>query len=341
LTAGNYKVYETHPQGNNRTTDAPHTIHYNGGSQTVYVNQTVAGGVAGGTFNLLGTFNFAAGTAGFVRITDGFTSGIAGQTATNVMADAIKFVYVPPIIAPAVTAQPQNQTVTAGNAATFTVTAIGTSPAYQWRRNGSNISGATTSTYTRNNCQSADAGNYSVVITNSAGSVTSSNAVLTVNVPPSISSQPQSQSVKAGTNVTFSVTASGTAPLSYQWTLDGSNIFAANTNTYTRTNVQTNDAGGYSVLVGNIAGSVTSAVATLTVTVPQPARFQFITRLPDRRARFIITGEPGATYTIQDSSNLTTTNWSALMTVVNTNGTLDLIDDSASNAATRFYRTKQ
>lgn len=238
LTAGNYKVYETHPQGNNRTTDAPHTIHYNGGSQTVYVNQTVGGGVAGGTFNLLGTFNFAAGTAGYVRITDGFTSGIAGQTATNVMADAIKFVYVPPIIAPA-------------------------------------------------------------------------------------------------------VTASGTAPLSYQWMLDGSNIFAANTNTYTRTNVQTNDAGGYSVLVGNIAGSVTSAVATLTVTVPRPARFQFITRLPDRRARFIITGEPGATYTIQDSSNLTTTNWSALMTVVNTNGTLDLIDDSASNAATRFYRTKQ
>src|ERR1051325_4050508 len=331
LTAGNYQVYEWHPAGSNREADAPHIIAYNGGSQTLTVNQIVNGG----RWNLLGTFNFAVGTAGHVRITDGFTTG------TNVMADAMQFVYVPPIIAPALTAQPQNQTVTAGNAATFPATATGTSPAYQWRRNGSNISVATTSTYTRNNCQSADAGNYSVVVANSAGSVTSSNAVLTVNVPPSIGSQPQSQSVKAGTNVTFSVTASGTAPLSYQWMLDGSNIFAANTNTYTRTNVQTNDAGGYSVLVGNVAGSVTSAVATLTVTVPQPARFQFITRLPDRRARFIITGEPGATYTIQDSSNLTTTTWPALMTVVNTNGTLDLIDDSASNAATRFYRTKQ
>ncbi len=86
-TAGDYQVYELHSQGSNRTTNAPHVITYNGGSQTVFVNQQVNGG----TWNLLGTFNFAAGVGGRVRIRDDFSD--AGQT---VIADAIKFVYVIP-----------------------------------------------------------------------------------------------------------------------------------------------------------------------------------------------------------------------------------------------------
>ncbi|MDB6024957.1 MAG: hypothetical protein JWM68_1180 [Verrucomicrobiales bacterium] len=85
-TAGNYKVYEWHPQGSNRSSAAPHVIAYNGGTVTVNVNQQVGGG----TWNLLGTFNFATGTAGNVKITDGFT-----DAGINVMADAVKFVYVP------------------------------------------------------------------------------------------------------------------------------------------------------------------------------------------------------------------------------------------------------
>jgi hypothetical protein len=83
--SGNYAVYEWHPQGANRTTDAPIAIKYHGGSQTVRINQQINGG----QWNLLGTFNFAAGTAGYVRIQDNFTKG------TVVMADAIKFVYAP------------------------------------------------------------------------------------------------------------------------------------------------------------------------------------------------------------------------------------------------------
>jgi hypothetical protein len=85
------------------------------------------------------------------------------------------------------------------------------------------------------------------------------------NTPPAITMQPQSQGVDVGASPTFTVAATGTAPLSYQWLLGGTNLPGANTNSYTRGNVQTNDAGNYSVIVTNLAGSVTSSVATLTV----------------------------------------------------------------------------
>jgi endonuclease/exonuclease/phosphatase family metal-dependent hydrolase len=188
--------------------------------------------------------------------------------------------------APAITAQPQNRIVSPGSNVTFTVTASGTAPlAYQWLFNNTNISGATTNSYTLANAQFTNAGNYSVVITNLAGSVTSSNAVLTVtNLPPAITAQPQSQTVTAGSSASFTVTATGTAPLSYQWLLGGTNISGANTNAYTRSNVQTNDAGNYSVVVTNIAGSVTSSVATLTVFVTNPvvfAQWNFNSPTPD------------------------------------------------------------
>ena len=100
-------------------------------------------------------------------------------------------------------------------------------------------------------------GTYSVVVSNSAGSVTSANATLTVSpaaVGPAITTQPASQSVTAGSGVTFSVTATGTAPLSYQWRKGGSNISGATSATYSMTNVQAADAGTYSVVVSNSAG---------------------------------------------------------------------------------------
>ena len=82
--AGNYQVYEWHPQGANRTTAAKHVITYNGGTQTVNVNQQINGG----KWNLLGTYNFAAGTSGNIQINDNFSTG------SVVMADAIKLVFV-------------------------------------------------------------------------------------------------------------------------------------------------------------------------------------------------------------------------------------------------------
>ena len=90
-TPGDYQVYEWHPQGSNRTIGAPFVIAYNGGTQTLNVNEQINGG----RWNLLGTFNFVSGTAGNVKITDGFADG-----TQVVLADAVKFVYAAPASPP-------------------------------------------------------------------------------------------------------------------------------------------------------------------------------------------------------------------------------------------------
>jgi hypothetical protein len=173
------------------------------------------------------------------------------------------------LVPPTISTQPTNQTVIAGSSATFTVVAAGTTPfSYQWRSNGVPIAAATSSSLVLNNVQTNIATNYSVIVTNVAGSVTSVVATLTVLVPPSISSQPSSQSVVLSSNVTFSVVASGTSPLSYQWLSNGLALPSAIGSSLVLNNVQTNFAADYSVIVTNVAGSITSLVATLTVLVP-------------------------------------------------------------------------
>ena len=87
-------------------------------------------------------------------------------------------------ITPSIITQPASQTVLAGSNVTFTVAAAGTTPlSYQWRWSGTNIAGATGSSLALSNVQPAQAGSYSVLVTNVAGSVISSNAVLTINSP--------------------------------------------------------------------------------------------------------------------------------------------------------------
>jgi len=188
--------------------------------------------------------------------------------------------------APAITTQPQSQGVATGNSVTLSVIATGTSPLnYQWLFNGTNLSGATTNPFTIASAQITNTGNYSVTITNIAGSITSSNAVISVtNAPPSISIQPQNQNVLAGQTATFSVTAGGTLPLSYQWLLGGTNLSGATTNPFVLANVQSNNAGNYSVVITNIAGSVTSSVAALAILFTNPvvfAQWNFNSAPPD------------------------------------------------------------
>ena len=186
---------------------------------------------------------------------------------------------------PSITAQPVNQTNTIGANVSFSVTVSGSAPlAYQWRFYGTNVSGATTNPFSISNIQPTNAGNYTVVITNAFGSITSSVATLTVNAAPLISSQPQSLSVNLGANAAFNVTAAGGTPLNYQWRFAGTNLPGATASSYTRTNAQTGDAGSYSVVVSNYAGSVTSAVAILTVNVTPPgiiAQWNFNSVPPD------------------------------------------------------------
>ncbi len=267
----------------------------------------------------------------------GFYSVVISNSAGSVVSSNAQLtVHVPP----GITTQPQHQTVNAGQDATFSVTATGTAPMfYQWQFGGLPIAGATGSQFTRTNVQPADAGHYSVEILNGAGQVTSSNATLIVQVPPTIELPPQSQSVKWSSNATFSVTAIGTPPLAFQWRFGGEDIAGATQSSYTRENAQAADAGDYAVWVTNIAGAQLSAVATLTVIPPQTPRFDIIARQLDGRIHLQWTGEPGWAYTLEAATNATFADRALLGPVSGSNGLFDYVDADATNMPLRFYRT--
>ena len=128
-----------------------------------------------------------------------------------------------------------------------------------------NLSGTTSSTLTITSVSDADAGSYSVVVSDVYGSVTSSNAVLTVNDSLFIASQPQSQTVGVGSDVTFNVAVYGAPPFVFQWYFNGTPVGSPATGTNcsscTLTNVGANQAGNYSVEVVNGYGSLTSSNA--------------------------------------------------------------------------------
>jgi len=224
--------------------------------------------IAGATNAWLTLTNVQTTNAGSYSVT---VTNVAGSITSSY---AVLTVIVPPLI----TQQPQSLSVNPGSTAVFTVgvNTNSTPPlSYQWYFNGTNmLTNATSATLTLTNVQPGQAGNYSVVVANVAGSLNSSNAVLTLNVPPVITQQPVNVTTNAGGSATFSVTATGTPPPSFQWRKNGSNlanggnVSGANSSTLTLTNVTQQDAGIYSVLASNIAGSVTSLYAVLRVWTP-------------------------------------------------------------------------
>jgi hypothetical protein len=182
--------------------------------------------------------------------------------------------------APTITAQPADQTVIPGTNVTFQVAATGPAPlSYQWLFNGISLPDATNAALTLTNVQVADAGTYTVAVSNAFGSVLSSNAVLTV-LDPWIISQPKNQSVTAGAPATFAVIAVGALPLSYQWLkegvalVDGMNLSGALTATLTVAQVRVGDVGNYSVVVSNLNGLVVSSNATLVASFPSSVSAQ-------------------------------------------------------------------
>ena len=169
---------------------------------------------------------------------------------------------------PEITLQPISQTVPAGQPATFTVSAASNSPLrYQWLKNGSNIAGATSSTYTTPPTTGADSGStFQVMVSNSSQSTLSSPATLTVDGVPSITTQPASQTVNVGQTATFTVMAMGAPPLSYQWQKNQVNIAGATSASYTTPATTSADNGtSFRVIVTNPVTSVTSNAAMLTV----------------------------------------------------------------------------
>lgn len=188
--------------------------------------------------------------------------GSGSSTATDTALDSITVSVI--AAAPAIATQPLGVSVVAGQVATLTVSASGGDTLiYQWRRDGVAITGATGASYS-----TADAADYDVVVSNSAGSVIS--AIATVSVAstsgaPAIVAQPAAQTVAPGASVTLTVSVSGTGALTYQWRHDGVAITGANAVSLTIATARALDAGSYDVVVTNAQGSATSVAAVLTV----------------------------------------------------------------------------
>jgi uncharacterized protein YkwD len=186
--------------------------------------------------------------------------------------------------------QPAPVSISVGQVATFNVSVAGTAPlSYQWRKNGSPIAGANAASYSVTTTLGDNGSVYSVVVTNAAGSATSANATLTVSslpVAPSISGQPTAVSVVAGQAASFNVSATGDAPLTYQWqvSIDAgatfANIAGATQSSYTTSAVLADSGKRFRVVVVNGIGSVTSSSATLTVSSNPVVSDALYDRLP-------------------------------------------------------------
>jgi len=169
--------------------------------------------------------------------------------------------------APTIAEQPKDRVAFIGQTAKFDFGGSGKPPfTFQWFRNGTAISGATSSTYTTPVLTSADDGaKFSVSITNAAGTITSSQATLTVKPGPSITTQPVSATVSVGTAASFTVAGSG-EQLAYQWFRDEVAISGASTATYSLSSPTAADDGAvFVVYVVNPGGFVASNPVTLTV----------------------------------------------------------------------------
>ena len=216
--------------------------------------------LAAQTNSTLGLSNLSAGAAGsyFAVVS------ASGGSATSAVATLT--VALPPSFS----TQPTNLVVVVGGNGVFSATVSGTSPlVYQWSQNGtnlasgSNVTGATSNVLTLTAVTLTNAGSYLLVATNGCGAATSSVASLTVLLPPTITVPPSAQTVQCGSNAAFSVTATGTPPLNYQWTLDSVPLAGATDTGLSLTNVHL-PTHTVAVVVTNVYGSATSAV-TLTV----------------------------------------------------------------------------
>ena len=164
---------------------------------------------------------------------------------------------------PVITNNPACAAKCPGENVAFSVTAGPAPLAYQWRKNGNPLSGATGSTYAITSVSSADAGSYSVVVSNSAGTATSTSATLTVNTV--VSASPLTSLVRSvGANAVFSTTASGTGPFRYVWDKSGVVLNSRTNSSLILTNLSLSDPGVYRVTVSGACGSVSSS-ATLVV----------------------------------------------------------------------------
>lgn len=202
---------------------------------------------------------------------DGATFTVSISNASGTVQSSAATLNVSPAGPSIANNVPRTISVVVGQPATFTVAATGTAPlTFQWRRGGVPIAGANAATYTIPVTALSDNGStFDVVVSNPVGTIAS--ALITLNVTsqaqaPSITTQPQSQSIRAGNPVTFAVIAAGTSPFAYQWFRNGVAIPGAQSFSFTIAATTPADSGAtFNVTVSNAAGSVSSSTATLTI----------------------------------------------------------------------------
>ena len=243
------------------------------GTNLAHVTAVSFGGTAATGFTINSetsiTATAPAGT-GTVDVT------VTNAAATSATSSADQFTYNG---AMAVTTNPTDQTINAGQTATFTVAASGTpTPTVQWQFSSDggatfqNVAGATTTTLTVPNVAAGQNGTkFRAVFTNSTGSATTSAATLTVDFAPSVTTNPSSTSVVAGNTTTFTAAANGNPLATVQWqqSTDGGatfqNIAGATATTLSFTAGSGQNGNQYRAVFTNSVGSATTTAATLTV----------------------------------------------------------------------------
>jgi hypothetical protein len=292
-------IITSQPQSQSVCAGQPVTFTVAADRATSFQWQRNGANVSGATAASYSISAVAAGDAGSYTVVVGNASGSVTSTPATLTVLGV----------PVITGQPSSLTVDAGGAAVFTVTATGAT-GFQWQKNGSDIAGATEATFTLNPVQAADAANYAVVVSNACGQVTSAVAPLTVPgappppppppppSPPVITTQPQSQTVCAGSAVTFSVAETGAT--AFQWNKSGVPVAGVSTASFSIATVGPSDAGEYTVVASNAGGTVASDSAQLTVGVV-PA---IGTTLTDQQAN---TGDP-VSFTVS-ATNATAYQW--------------------------------
>lgn len=251
----------TQPTSLSRTNQGRAVFGVGASSLTPLTYQWYRGAVA-----IVGATNVTLVLSNLTEVYSGSYSVVVSNVAGTTTSASASLSVQPPEL-PFVITPPTGASIISGQNASFSVSAGGTPPlGFQWQFNGTNLpTGGNGSSVSFTNVQLSQAGGYRVVVTNVAGAVTSAVATLVVQViPPTLTSQPTNQLVAPGGSVSFSATATGSAPLTYRWFFNTSNLIAgAVTNVLAVTNVQSAQLGSYRVVVTNASGAATSALASL------------------------------------------------------------------------------
>jgi hypothetical protein len=238
---------------------------------------------------------------------------------------------------PVIYGQPESQSTQVGADVEFRVQVNGTLPLfYQWRAGfaGGDLIGETNSTLTLRNVSATNAGNFRVIITNSAGVTTSEVAVLSVFSAPEIVTQPQSHSVHATATTTLSVQVSGSPSPDYHWYFRDMDHLVGTGSLLVIPNFGAANEGNYFVVSSNSFGFAQSNPALLLLDSPLRGLPPLIT--PDGSLLLQLAGPPGSNYVLETSVDLKT--WTPVLTNAASTGVFTFSDESVKTNPKRFYR---